>query len=158
MPTATGKRDDPYGKYNFLVDIDGVTRAGFTEASGLTIDTDAMDYREGSDVTQNVRKLKGLTKYTNISLKRGYTQDRELWKWYKATINGATERRSLEVALLNEERDEVLRWRVREAWIAKMDIGPFNATSNEVAIEAVDFYNEGIELLEPEGGAEGGGG
>ncbi len=147
MPTETGKRDDPYGQYNFLVEIDSVTRAGFTEASGLTIDTDAMDYREGADKTHNVRKLRGLTKYTNISLKRGYTQDKELWNWYKATINGSVERRSLEVALLNENRDEVLRWRVREAWIAKMDMGPFNATTNEVAIETIELFNEGIELL-----------
>lgn len=147
MPTPTGQRDDPYGQYNFLVEIDGVTRAGFTEATGLTIETDPMEYREGADLTHNVRKLRGLTKYTNISLKRGYTQDKSLWDWYKATINGFVERRSLEVALLNENRDEVLRWRVREAWIGKMDMGPFNATTNEVAIEAIDLCNEGIELL-----------
>jgi phage tail-like protein len=147
MATETGKRDDPYGQYNFLVEIDSVTRAGFTEASGLTIDTDAMDYREGADKTHNVRKLRGLTKYTNISLKRGYTQDKELWNWYKATINGSVERRSLEVALLNENRDEVLRWRVSEAWIAKMDMGPFNATTSEAAIETIELFNEGIELL-----------
>jgi phage tail-like protein len=147
MPTPIGQRDDPYGQYNFLVEIDGVTRAGFTEASGLTIETDAMDYREGADLTHNVRKLRGLTKYTNISLKRGYTQDTELWNWYKSTINGGVERRSLEVVLLNENRDKVLSWRVKNAWIAKMDMGPFNATANEAAIEAVDLYNEGIELL-----------
>ena len=146
MP-VTGARDDPYGQYNFLVEIDGVTRAGFTEASGLTIDTDPIDYREGADIAQNVRKLRGLNKYSNISLKRGYTQNKDLWDWYKATINGSVERRSVEVALLDENRDEVLRWRIREAWIGKMDMGPFNSTANDVAIEAIDLCNEGIELL-----------
>jgi phage tail-like protein len=147
MPTPTGQRDDPYGQYNFLVDIGSKTRAGFTEASGLTIETDAMDYREGADKDQNVRKLRGLTKYTNISLKRGYTQDKDLWDWYKNTINGGVERRTLDVILKDEKQEEVLRWRVHNAWIAKMDMGPFNATANEVTIEAVDLYNEGIELL-----------
>ena len=56
----TGKRDDPYPQYNFRVEIDGVARAGFTECSGLTTDTDAVDYREGNDVGMHVRKLPGL--------------------------------------------------------------------------------------------------
>jgi phage tail-like protein len=76
----TGKRVDPYQQFNFLIDIDGITEAGFMEASGLTTDTDPIDYREGNDNKLTVRKLSGLRKYTNITLKRGYTQDKRSLK------------------------------------------------------------------------------
>lgn len=143
----TGKRDDPYQQFNFLVEIDGVARAGFTECSGLTTDTDGIDYREGADRTMNVRKIAGLRKYTNIVLKRGYTQDKSLWDWRKRIINGKTERRSADIILLDEERNEVLRWRVREAWISKWDSGPFNAKTSDVAIETIEMMHEGLELV-----------
>jgi phage tail-like protein len=143
----TGKRDDPYQQFNFLVEIDGVARAGFSECSGLTTDTDPIDYREGADLVLNVRKLSGLRKYTNVVLKRGYTQDKSLWDWRKKIINGNTERRQADIILLDEERNEVLRWRVREAWISKWDSGPFNAKTNDVAIETVEMVHEGLELV-----------
>lgn len=143
----TGKRDDPYQQFNFLVEIDGITKAGFTECSGLTTDTDATDYREGADVTLNVRKLSGLRKYTNIMLKRGFTKDRSLWDWRKKIINGKMERRSADIILLDEERNEVLRWRVREAWISKWDGPGLNAKTNDVAIEAIELVHEGLEMV-----------
>jgi phage tail-like protein len=146
MP-ETGKRDDPYQQFNFLVEIDGVARAGFTECSGLTTDTDPIDYREGSDKTLNVRKLSGLRKYTNIVLKRGYTKDKSLWEWRKKIINGQMERRSADIILLDEARNEVLRWRVSEAWISKWDSGPFNAKTNDVLVETVELIHERIELV-----------
>lgn len=146
MP-ETGKRDDPYQQFNFLVEIDGVTRAGFSECSGLTTDTDPVDYREGADIALNVRKLSGLRKYTNVVLKRGYTKDKGLWEWRKKIINGQTERRNADIILLDEARNEVLRWRVREAWISKWDSGPFNAKTNDVAIETIEMVHEGLEMV-----------
>jgi phage tail-like protein len=146
MP-QTGKRDDPYQQFNFLVEIDGITRAGFTECSGLTTDTDPIDYREGADIAMNVRKLSGLRKYTNVMLKRGYTKDKSLWEWRKKIINGQMDRRSADIILLDEARNEVLRWRIREAWISKLDTGPFNAKTNDVTVEAIELMHEGLELV-----------
>lgn len=143
----TGKRDDPYQQFNFRVEIDGVDRAGFMECSGVTTDTDAIDYREGTDLTMNVRKLGGLRKYTNIVLKRGLTRDRSLWDWRKSIINGVIERRSAEIVLLNESRDEVMRWRIREAWISKLEVGSFNAKTNDVVVETIELMHEGLELV-----------
>lgn len=143
----TGKRDDPYQQFNFRVEIDGVERAGFMECSGLTTDNDSIDYREGADVTLNVRKLSGLRKYTNVVLKRGYTKDKNLWDWRKMIINGKTERRSADIILLDEAQNEVLRWRIREAWISKWESGPFNAKTNDVAIETVELIHEGLEMV-----------
>jgi phage tail-like protein len=142
----TGKRDDPYQQFNFLIDILGI-RAGFMECSGLTTDNDMIDYREGMDRAMNVRKLSGLRKYTNVVLKRGYTQDKSLWEWRKANINGKVQRRSADIILLDEDRKEVLRWRIHEAWISKWDSGPFNAKTNDVVVETVELVHEGLELV-----------
>jgi phage tail-like protein len=142
----TGKRDDPYQQFNFRIDIQGI-RAGFMECSGLTTDNDMIDYREGSDIAMNVRKLSGLRKYTNIVLKRGYTQDKGLWEWRKTNINGKVDRRSAEIVLLDEDRQEVLRWRIHEAWISKWDSGPFNAKTNDVVVETIELVHEGLELV-----------
>ena len=143
----TGKRDDPYQQFNFLIEIDGIPRAGFMECSGLTTDNDAIDYREGADKAMNVRKLPGLRKYTNVVLKRGYTQDKSLWEWRKAIINGKVQRRSADVILLDEDRNEVLRWRIHEAWISKWDSGAFNAKTNDVVVETAELVHEGLELV-----------
>ena len=75
---ATAERDDPYAGFNFIVEIGGVTVAGFSEVGGLTTKTNAIEYRNSyEDIT--VRKLPGLKKFANITLKRGYTQGTDLW-------------------------------------------------------------------------------
>ncbi len=143
----TGDRNDPYGQFNFLVEIDGITRAGFMECSGLTTDTDVIEYRDGNDPFLHMRKLPGHMKYTNIVLKGGYTDNTELWDWRKKIISGQIDRRSADIILLDEARNEVLRWRVREAWITKWESGPFNAKTNDVAVETVELVHEGLELV-----------
>ena len=121
MP-ATGTRNDPYAAFNFLVEIENVTVAGFSEASGLTTETDPIDYRNG-DEDIIVRKLPGLKKVPVIALKRGYTDAKELWAWRKKVLDGQTERQSGSIVLLDENRQEVLRWNFREGWPSKWE-GP----------------------------------
>jgi phage tail-like protein len=142
---ATGDRVDPFAQYNFMVEIDGVTRAGFTEASGLTVEQDIIEYREGSEVAR-ARKLPGLTKYTNITLKRGLVGDAELWEWRKSTIDGQTERRAGSIVLLDESRQEVMRWNFVEGWVAKWEGPTLNATANEVAVETLKICHKKLEL------------
>lgn len=143
---AVGERNDPYGQYNFIIEIDGIQAAGFSECSGLTTDTDTMDYREGADQYLHVRKLSGLRKYTNVVLKRGYTKDDELWKWRKDIINGKVERKSGSITLLDEQRKEVLRWNFREGWITKWEGPGLNAKTSDVAIESLEIVHEGLEM------------
>ena len=142
---ATGSRNDPYSAFNFLVEIDGVTVAGFSECSGLSAETDAIEYRTGAeDIT--VRKLPGLAKYSNITLKRGFTQSKELWNWRKSVIDGATQRQSGTIVLLDEGRKPALRFNFREGWPRKWDGPTFNAKTNEVAIETLEIAHEGLKL------------
>src|SRR6476620_9355250 len=102
-------RLDQYRGFNFLVEIDGITQAGFQECGGLDSQTANIDYREGADPT-HVRKLTGLNSFTPISLKRGVTDSDELWKWRLTAVNGKTERRNGSVVLLDESGAEKIRW------------------------------------------------
>ena len=141
----TGGRDDPFAAFNFLVEIENVTVAGFHEVSGLTTETDAIDYRNGN--TENVlTKLPGLKKITNIVFKSGYTNSKELWEWRKKVLEGQTERQSGSIVLLNENREEVLRWNFREGWPCKWEGPALNAKNNEVAIESLEVCHEGLVL------------
>jgi phage tail-like protein len=141
-----GDRLDPYAQFNFLVEIDGVTRAAFTEVSGLNAEQETIDYREGSDDTV-VRKLPGLKTFTNLMLKRGWTQDAELWLWRKTTLDGRTERRSGSIVVLDEAREEALRFNFREGWICKWEGPQLNSTTNEAAIEGIEICHEGLEMV-----------
>jgi len=138
-------RIDPYAQYNFLVELDGLTVAGFTEVGGLTLESDVIEYREGAD-TATVRKLPGLRKYSNITLKRGYTENKELWDWRKTVIDGKTERKSGSIILLDEGRNEALRWNFSEGWPVKWEGPALNATANEAAIESMELAVESVEL------------
>lgn len=141
----TGDRNDPFSAFNFLVEIDNVTMAGFSECSGLTAETDPIEYRNGDeDIT--VRKLPGLKKFTNITLKRGFTNAAELWEWRKTVLDGRTERQSGSIVLLNEAREEALRYNFTEGWPCKWEGPSLNAKNNEVAIETLEICHEGLEL------------
>ena len=142
MPT--GDRNDPFRSYNFLVEIDGITRAGFRECSGLDTSQDPIDYREGTDAL-TARKLPGLNKYSNISLKWGITTDADLWDWRKQVMDGTIERKNGSIVLLNDTGEEQVRWNFREGWPTKWTGPSFNATGNEVAIETLEIVHEGLE-------------
>ena len=144
MPTGT--RVDPYRTFNFRLEIDGLTVGSFRECSGLAADGNSIDYREGTDIPRSVRKLIGLQTYSNITLKRGYTQNHELWDWYKNIVNGIPDRRNGSVILMDEQRKDVLRWSIENMWIKKIEAPSFNATANEVAVESVELVHEGLAL------------
>jgi phage tail-like protein len=145
---ATGDRNDPYRGFNFRIEIDNTAVAGFRECGGLTLNTDPVDYREGTDALLSVRKLTGLRKFTNITLKRGYTQNKELWKWYKNVLNGTPDRRNGSIVLQDEQHNDVLRWNFEAGWVCKWEGPAMNATSNDVAIESIEICHEQIVLDE----------
>ena len=143
---ATDTRNDPFRTFNFEVEIANTRVGAFSEVSGLTAEGDAVEYREGTDPDNSVRKLPGLRKYTNITLKRGYIKSSELWEWYANIANGVDDRRDGSIVLMNEARKPVLRWNFLNAWINKVEGPSLNASGNEVAIEAVELCHEGLSI------------
>ena len=142
MPTGS-RPPDPLRGFRFRVQIDGITKAGFREVSGLDAANDAVDYRDGDDPT-HLRKLAGLQKFTNITLKRGITTDQDLWKWRKMVIDGKIKeaRKSGQIILLDDEGKETAEWTFKEAWPSKWTGPGLNATANEVAIDTVELTIE----------------
>jgi len=139
---APVSRADPYPAYNFQVIVTGVSNDGkavsgsFSEASGLEVEVPAILYRNGSeDITQ--RKIPGLKKFTDITLKRGVTGDVDFWKWIVNALNGQVQRASGAIVLLDENRNEVMRWKFDRAWPCKFTGPTLNAGSNEIAMETL---------------------
>ena len=93
-----------------------------------------------------MRKLVGLRKYANIMLKRGYTQNTELWDWYTNIVNGIPDRRNGTIILMDEARNDVMRWNIENAWINKIEGPTFKANGNEIAMESVELVHEGLTL------------
>ena len=142
----TDKRNDPFRAFNFSLEIDDIPRGAFSEVSGLVADGDVADYREGTDKQLNTRKLVALRKYPNITLKRGYTKDDSLWKWYTNIINGEPDRRNVTIVLLDEARTPVIRWHAENCWVNKIEGPSFKAAGNEVAMESVELVHEGLVM------------
>src|SRR5215813_3547511 len=97
----TIQRNDPYLASNFRVELDGITVAAFRECSGLGSELTVIEYRNGSD-RGSPRKLPGLQKFPNITLKRGMTGDRQLWDWHKSALDGNVQRKNGAIVLLDE--------------------------------------------------------
>jgi phage tail-like protein len=145
-------REEPYGDFNFMISIHGISEgdeiaAGFSEVSGLGVAVEPIEYRNGNeDIT--VRKLPGLKKFTNITLKRGVVGDLAFWEWVKAAMDGAVQRADVTISLLDESRAEaVLQWRVRRAWPCRYEGPSLRAGSSDVALETLELCHEGLELV-----------
>lgn len=144
---ATAVRIDPVRGYNFKVELDGLTVAGFREVSGLSFTTDVVEYREGKEETLHPRKLRGIRKFANIVCKRGMTNNKELFAWYKLTLNGKPgDRKNGAIVLTDEEQKQVQRWNFVNAWITKWEGPTLNATANDVAIETIEIAVERVEM------------
>jgi phage tail-like protein len=143
---AVGQRVDPFDDFNYKVEIDGIVRAAFQQCSGFDSTIDVIEHREGGENT-TLRKLPGLTKYSNIVLKWGMTDDMELYTWHRDAVIGRMERRNGSIILLDREGNETARWNFYNAWPTKYDGPDLNAEGNDVAIETLELAHEGIERV-----------
>ncbi len=140
----TGQLVDPYRNFNFLVQIDGITQAGFSECSGLSSTTEVVEYREGGDNT-TVHKLPGKTAYGDITLKWGITDNLDLWNWRQQIIDGQVFRKHGTLILFDfDASTERARWNFIRAWPTKCELPSFSARGNEVAIETLVLAHEGL--------------
>ncbi len=137
-------RNDPLRNFRFRLEIGGISEAHFSEVTGFDISTDAIDYREGDDPT-HVRKLPGLNKYGNVTLKRGITDSMDIYKWHKSIVDGKTDRKTVAIVVLDEEGKDKARFQITEAWPIKYDPMDLNAKGNDVSIETLELVNEGVE-------------
>lgn len=128
---------------------DSQNTSNFSEVSGLTMEAEAIEYRGGADPALSAYKIPGLKSYGNVTLKRGVMPKEAgngLFDWYGTIREGNAERRTVTISLLSEQRSPVMTWTIRDAWPVKVEGPSLNATGNEIAIETIEFANEGIKV------------
>lgn len=141
-------RNDPYRNFRFRLEIDNIASAAFSEVQIGATTTDVVEYREGTD-PPHVRKLSGLTRYGNVTLKRGVTSSLDLYKWHEAIVAGQllSQRRKVVIVVQDESGSDQARFVVTDAWPVRYEVGALDAKGNEVLIETLELANEGIERV-----------
>ena len=146
------ERDRPYAQFNFLVDLGtGSTsgpQAGFRECSEIGMTVDVIEYRNGNEKENGVRKLAGLVRYPDVTLKRGVIGSLNLYQWLHDIRNGSQNSlRNVTVQLQNEDHTAVVQtWKLMRARITKHTSGPLNAKGTDVAMEELVVAYERLEM------------
>ena len=144
-------RDNPYGEFNFLVDL-GIAdpdtpSGGFQECSRIGTEVSVAEYRNGNDRLNSVRKITGLDKALDVTLRRGVIGSLNLFQWLDQIRNGDQGAvRDVRIQLLSEDRSVALTWLLRQARIVKYVAGPLNAKGTDVAMEELTLAYERLEM------------
>lgn len=146
------QRDHPYGRFNFLIDlgngeVEGPA-AGFQECSGIGVEVDVVEYRNGNDKPNAARKLTGLARVADVTLKRGVIGSLALWHWLVQVRDGDQDAtRTVAIHLLSEDHATTVQtWRLLRARPTRFVSGPLNANGGEVAIEELTLAYEWLEI------------
>jgi len=143
------ERTHPYGAFNFLVNIDGGEMlGGFSDVSGLGTEITIAEYRNGNERENHVRKVPGIHKVSDVTLKRGVIDSKSLWDWITQTrTEGVAAQKNVVVTLLDEARNAVQNWKLRGVVPMKYS-GPTLAAKGggDVAMEELVLSAEAIEL------------
>jgi phage tail-like protein len=144
-------RERPYAQFNFLVDLgtgntDG-PEAGFQECTGISMSVDVIEYRNGNERENNPRKIAGLSKVSDVTLKRGIIGSLGLYNWINEIRNGDQSVRTVTIQLQNEDHTAtVMTWKLMRARIVKHTSGPLNAKGTDVAMEELTLAYERLEM------------
>ena len=145
-------RERPYVQFNFLVDLgNGNTAgpdAGFQEISNIGMEVTVAEYRNGNAVENSVRKITGLNKATDVTMKRGVIGSLNLYEWLNDIRNGTQlARRTIKIHLQNEDHTAIVQtWKLNNAIITKHVSGPMNAKGTDVAMEELTIAYERLEM------------
>jgi phage tail-like protein len=126
------------------VEIDGITSAAFMSVEGVTAQSEVIEYRDASDPNR-VRLLPGNTRYGPITLKRGLTDNTELWDWYKANLDSPVDYKSMSIVFQDHGHNEKARYNAHDCWPSDYYIEELEANPSNVAIEVIVIQTELIE-------------
>ena len=139
-----GERGDPLRGYNFAVEIEGVLAGGFSEVSGLALEIETHDFREGG-VNEYLHRRAGPVKYPGpIVLKKGIVDQRAIWDWCRDAFAGTIVRHNLSIILMSPSGEEKLRWNFEGAYPIKWSGPEFKAQMGEVAMESMELAHNGL--------------
>ena len=147
--TTTAQRVDPFPTFKFHVEVGNIKEAAFTECSGLEVSTDVFEYQEGG-LNEYSHKLPGRTKYSNITLKRGFALSNDLYKWYSEMEEGLLtgkkiDRKHVTITLYSSaNQEELMRWTLNDAFPVKWSGPAFKTGEAAISIETLEFAHHGI--------------
>ena len=142
-------RTAPYGAFNYLVNFDGgEIFGGFSDVSGIGTELTVAEYRNGNDKENHVRKIAGVHKVSDVTLKRGIIDSESLWSWIKdARVSGPDAQKTVTITLLDEAQQTIQSWVLRGV-IPMKYTGPTLAGKGggDVAMEELVLSAEGLEI------------
>ena len=137
------RASDPYGAFRFRVEILGLQVGGFSDVAGLEREVQVEDFREGG-VNDHTHKLATVTKYPNLTLKRGLADKTELWQWHQDVVNGRIQKRQINLVLIDYAGKDTWRWVFEKAYPVKWSGATFNAATSAVLVESIEFAHDGV--------------
>ena len=138
----------PLTGFHFTVKwSDDDENVSFSEVSGLSVSTTAIEYREGANKEYTTFKMPGIKKYNKVTLKRGtMASDNGFFDWFNSIANNTVERRDITISLLNEAHEPAVTWSLKNAFPVKYDAGSLNASDGKVVIESVELAYESFTV------------
>ncbi|MBX9899823.1 MAG: phage tail protein [Burkholderiaceae bacterium] len=136
----------PLPKFHFEVKWDSQVMS-FQEVSGLDIQSEEIKYRQGDSPIFSVIKMPGMTKFSNVTMKKGiFKGDNKFWDWFKEIKMNTVKRQPITISLLDEEGKPTMVWTLTNAWPTKITGTDLKAEGNEVAIEQIEIVHEGLTI------------
>lgn len=136
----------PLPGFHFSVDLGG-TIINCSEVSGLDIELDVIEYRDGNSPTFSTQKMSGLRKSSDVTVKKGiFADDDEYYTWFNAVNMNTPERKDVTISLLDEEHSPVMTWKLVNAWPKKIASPDMKSDSSEVALETIEIAHEGLTI------------
>lgn len=136
----------PLPGFHFSVDLGGQI-INCSEVSGLDIELDVIEYRDGNSQTFSTQKMSGLRKSSDVTIKKGiFADDKDYYEWFNAVAMNTPERKDVTISLLDEEHSPVMTWKLINAWPKKIASPDMKSDSSEVAIESIEIAHEGVTI------------
>ncbi len=136
--------EDPYLNFRYAVEIGGKRIGYFHECAGIESTIDVIEHREGGE-NITVRKIPGLVKYSNLTLKWGILPDTELYAWHQKILEGDIDRRAVAVVIQSRKGEDQARWEFTDAWPCKYTGPSLAAEGNDVGVETIELAHSGMK-------------
>lgn len=140
-------RRDPLVGFHYAIEIEGQVTGFFTECSGIGSENEVIEHKiVDSKGREHIMKIPGRLKWENITLKRGITDNMDIWEWRDMVVQGKVDdaRRNGSIVMFDQSLNEVARWNFINAWPVKVSGPTVKADSNEFAIEELVITHEGL--------------
>lgn len=134
----------PMPKFRFEVDLGTqLTKVAFQEVSGMDAETQIIEYRQSNNPLFSTEKMPGITKYGNVTMKRGvFVNDNSFWDWYNQISMNTIKRRTVLIKLLDEKGNITMKWQLNNAWPTKITSTDLKSDGNEVAVDTLEIAHE----------------